>query len=270
VLLMFQSYAEGCGEHCATEGYEPKQGAGERTGESSGVKDTICRTLLMHSDDAGATWSAPREVTREVKRATRATSVATGPGIGIQLAHGPHKGRVIMPFNEGPYDHWRVYAAYSDNGGDSWAIGEVAPNAPKGFGNEVQMFERTDGSIVLNARQHFGASRRTSAVSTDGGATWSPLADVPELPDPQCMGGVLAIDATTVVFTGCDSETRRALGTMWISRDGGRTWPEKTLFEPEGFAYSVPVLLAPGEVGVLYETAGYRTIVLKRVPLPAR
>jgi sialidase-1 len=255
---MFQSYPEGCGEGCVTEGHEAK-----------GEKDTICRTLVMHTDDGGATWSTPREVTREVKRATGATSVATGPGIGIQLANGAHAGRILMPFNEGPYDRWRVYAAYSDDGGDSWKTGAVAPNPPKGFGNEVQMFEREDGTVVLNARQHLGSKRRTSAASADGGATWSRLADVPELPDPQCMGGVLALGGGTVVFTGCDSESRRALGTMWISRDDGRSWPEKVLVEPEGFAYSVPVALGGGEVGVLYEGAGYRRIVLRRVTVPA-
>lgn len=263
VILMFQSYPEGCGEGCVAEGYE-----------STGEKDTICRTLVMHSDDGGATWSAPREVTREVKRAVGATSVATGPGVGIQLANGAHAGRVVMPFNEGPYDRWRVYAAFSDDGGDSWRIGAVAPNPPKGLGNEVQMFERADGAVVLNARQHLGAKRRTAAVSTDGGATWSQLADVPELPDPQCMGGVLGLGGGTVVFTGCDSESRRALGTVWISRDDGRRWPEKVLIEPEGFAYSVPVDLgrvADGrhEIGVLYEGAGYRRIDFVRVRLPA-
>ena len=83
------------------------------------------------------------------------------------------------------------------------------------------------------------------------------------------MGGVLAIDATTVVFTGCDSPSRRALGTMWISRDGGATWPQKVLVEPEGFAYSLPVQLASGEIGVVHETAAYKSIVLRRVSVPA-
>ena len=262
VLLMFQSYPEGCGEGCVTEGY------GTEGDAQKSAKDTICRTLVMHSDDGGATWSAPREVTREVKRATGATSVATGPGIGIQLSRGAHAGRIVMPFNEGPFDRWRVYAADSDDGGDSWRTGAVAPNPEKGFGNEVQMFERADGAVVLNARQHLGSKRRTSAVSTDGGATWSRLADVPELPDPQCMGGVLALADGVVVFTGCDSETRRAKGTMWISRDDGRSWPEKVLVEPEGFAYSVPVALGGGEVGVLYENAGYKRIVFRRVAVP--
>jgi sialidase-1 len=121
---------------------------------------------------------------------------------------------------------------------------------------------------VLNARQHLGAKRRKTATSTDGGATWSVLADVPELLDPTCMGGLLALDGSIVVFTGCDSETRRANGALWISRDAGRTWPEKVVVEREGFAYSVPVALAPDTVGVLYEGAGYKKIVLKRVAVP--
>ena len=263
VLLMFQSYPEGCGEGCVEAGF----GDGAKDAKDAAKADRVCRTMLLCSDDGGATWSAPREVTREVKRATGATSVATGPGVGIQLSHGPRAGRIIMPFNEGPYDRWRVYAAYSDDGGDSWKMGAVAPNQAKGVGNEVQMFERADGTVVLNARQHLGAKRRTAAVSTDGGETFSQLADVPELPDPQCMGGLLALDGATVVFTGCDSETRRAKGTMWISRDGGASWPEKVLIEPEGFAYSVPVALGAGEVGVLYEAAGYKRIVFRRVAI---
>jgi len=124
--------------------------------------------------------------------------------------------------------------------------------------------------VVLNARQHLGPKQRTQAVSRDGGATWSQLSDVRDLPDPQCMAGVLALDGSVVVFTGCDSPSRRALGTLWISRDGGETWPEKLLVEPEGFAYSLPVQLASGEIGVVHETAGYKRIVLKRVKLPAR
>ena len=262
VLLMFQSYPEGCGEGCVTEGY------GSGTPGADGAKDTICRTLVMHSDDGGATWGAPREVTREVKRATRATSVATGPGVGIQLSRGAHAGRILMPFNEGPYDRWRVYAAYSDDGGDSWKLGETAPDDEKGVANEVQMFERADGAVVLNARQHLGPKQRTQAVSNDGGATWSRLVDVPELPDPQCMAGVLALGDRVVVFTGCDSPSRRANGTMWISRDDGASWPEKVLVEPEGFAYSVPIALGGDAVGVLYEGAGYKRIVFRRIALP--
>jgi sialidase-1 len=258
VLLMFQSYPENLGEHHVVEGYGSGDGA-----------DRVCRTLVAHSDDGGESWSAPREVTREVKREKGATSTATGPGIGIQLVRGARKGRVIMPFNEGPFDRWRVYAAYSDDGGDTWRAGEVAPNDEKGLANEVQMFERADGSVMLNARQHLGAKRRKSAVSVDGGATWSTLRDIPDLPDPTCMGGVLALGGGGVVFTGCDSESRRALGTAWFSRDDGASWPVKVLVEQGGFGYSVPVALDARTVGVVYETAGYKRIAMRRVTVPA-
>ncbi len=259
VLLMFQSYPTGCGEACVAEGFD--SGAGP---------DRICRTLVMHSDDAGNTWSHARDVTREVKHSTVATSVATGPGVGIQLRGGAHRGRLIMPFNEGPTGKWRVYAAYSDDGGDSWKAGATARDAAKGTGNEVQVFERDDGAIVMNARSQGGSARRKMAISTDGGATFGDLVDIPQLPDPSCMGGTIVVreQPQIVAFTGCDSESRRVNGTLWISTDGGRTWPQKATIDPDGFAYSAPVALSPTEVGVLYETVGYKRIVFRRIELP--
>ncbi len=58
VILMFQSYPDGCGEGCVIAGHEPAPATDARTG------DRLCRSFVMHSDDAGATWSAPREVPR--------------------------------------------------------------------------------------------------------------------------------------------------------------------------------------------------------------
>ncbi len=80
VLLMFQSYPESL-----------KEASGQiKTGYEG---DDIVKSYLMHSDDEGQTWSALQEVTRQVKRAEKATTIASGPGIGIQLqtrrARGP-------------------------------------------------------------------------------------------------------------------------------------------------------------------------------------
>ena len=47
-----------------------------------------------------------------------------------------------------------------------------------------------------------------------------------------------------------------------------KSWPQKISIEPAGFAYSVPVALSPTEVGVLYETAGYKQIVFTKVSVP--
>jgi sialidase-1 len=244
VLLMFQSYPTGKGE-------------GEVTPGNDG--DDTCRTLLMHSDDRGATWSAPRDVSSAVKRPAPVTSVATGPGIGIELRAGEHRGRVVMPFNEGPQGKWRVYCALSDDGGDTWSMGDVAPDGGGGRANEVQVAERADGSLLLVARQFWGGARRKAAESRDGGRTWSTLRAVPELVDPSCMGGLIAVDAPAgrlLVCTGPASEKSRVDGTAWISADGGATWPRTAPVFAGSFAYSVPVPLGGTRVGVLFERDG--------------
>ena len=241
VLLMFQSYPTGKGEGSVATGFDGPDN---------------CRTLVMHSDDRGETWSPPRDVSRQVKRPAPVTSVATGPGIGIQLVSGSHAGRVVMPFNEGPAGKWRVYAAVSDDGGDEWKLGEPAPEDSAGHGNEVQMAERPDGSLLLVARQFGGGGRRKSAVSTDGGASWSTLRAVPDLVDPSCMGGLVAassIGAPCLVCTGPASTSDRTNGQAWISTDGGSTWPRSLPIYPGSFAYSVPVALSDSRVGILFE-----------------
>ena len=255
-LVMFQSYPTGCGEACVQPGV---------TG------DKICQTLVIHSDDQGATWSAPRDITAGTKRPTVATSVASGPGVGIQLTVGTHAGRILVPFNEGPYGTWRVYAAWSDDGGDTWSFGAPAPDGSPGRGNEVQAVERPDGSILMVSRQFGGGARRKSTVSRDGGATWSPLMTVPALVDPSCMGGLAARTVggrQTIVCSGPGSPTARVDGTLWASFDGGVTWPASVRIADGPFAYSVPVFLDDHRVGVLYEIDRTGTIAFAAVDVP--
>lgn len=235
----------------------------------------VYRTLLVVSDDDGATWSAPRDVTRGTKRETGATTVASGPGIGIQLTRGPHKGRLIVPFNEGPFWKWNNYAAFSDDGGATWNCGGNVPGAMIGERsqlNEVQMVELSDGSVRLNSRQFAGAKVRKTAVSKDGGATWSAIEDAPALRDPSCMASILrySFDDTAgsgrILYSGPDS-AKRDTGTIHLSTDDGATWPVKRVLYPGGFAYSVLTRLADGEVGCLFEADNYQRIVFARFPV---
>ena len=258
VLLMFQSYPTGCGEGCVRPGFDPA---------------TACLTLLTHSDDGGRSWSEPRDLGASVKRGAPVTSVATGPGAGIQLLRGPHAGRLLMPFNQGPPGRWRVYAAWSDDGGDTWSMGDPAEEDGAGHANEVQFAERSDGSVLLVARQFDGGHRRKVAFSEDGGLRWSRLEAAPELVDPSCMGGLVAVHGDRdewIVCTGPSSPTERVDGRAWFSADGGRTWPRSVPVADGFFAYSVPVQLAPDRIGVLHERDAYRRISFVTVQLPAR
>ncbi|MBL8863718.1 MAG: exo-alpha-sialidase [Planctomycetes bacterium] len=256
VLLVHQRYAQGFDEHAAEPGFE-----GPR----------VCRTFLQHSDDDGRTWSAPREITRSVKRA-EATSVASGPGIGIELARGVHAGRVLVPMNQGPFGAWEVYAALSDDGGATWRMGQIAPGGELHRPNEVQFAERDDGSVLLDARGMAGAKRRKLAESHDGGDTWSAVRDVDELVEPRCMGALLRHAASGLLLRcGPRSESRRERGTVWASADGGATWPARVEIVAGSFAYSGLVELDGGGVGVVYEddaVGAIRFLRLEAAALP--
>lgn len=258
VLMMYQRYPHGFHERDVEAGY-----AGDR----------ICRSYVMRSDDEGVTWSEPRDITRSVKRPTGATSIASGPGVGIQLRNGPHAGRIIMPFNEGPWGAWNVYAVYSDDGGVTWQYGETAPEGPPGRPNEVQMVERADGSVLLNARSIGGAKCRKTAVSTDGGQTWTRLSDVEVLIDPECQGTIIRYGAPgnigkdTLLFANPASAEHRVNGTVRLTYDGGETWPVARTVYPGPFAYSCLTMLPDGTIGLLYERDGYERITFARFNL---
>ncbi len=229
-------------------------------------------SFITTSDDNGAMWSKPRDITCEVKHHTGATTIASGPGIGIQLSRGAHAGRLVMPFNQGPPGHWQVYAAFSDDAGATWTTGENAPGATVTNAqnkavcraNEVQMFEMSDGSIRLNARNQSGESRRSTAESRDGGQTWSKLEVVPELIEPACQASVLRV-GNEIYYSGPHDPKRRANGMLFVSRDDGATWKEARTLVPTGFAYSCLVALPDNELGCLYESDGYKTISFLRV-----
>ena len=256
VLLMYQRYAAGFDEHKAEPGLD-----GPR----------ICRTFTQHSDDEGATWSKPLEVTTQVKRSTVVTSTATGPGIGIQLARGKHAGRILMPFNQGPYGKWKVYAAMSDDGGKSWRYGETAPEGAAGYANEVQFVELNDGSVMLNARNQGGGERlRKISISRDGGETWSTTRHDAALIEPVCQASILRHPGhgdparDVFLFSNPATQTGRTNGTIRLSRDEGKTWPVSRVLFPGGFAYSCLASLPDGVVGCLFERDGMKKVSFAR------
>ena len=238
----------------------------------------VYRNLVLTSDDAGMSWAAPQDLTASTKRPSRATTIASGPGMGIQLSRGPHRGRLLIPFNEGPYGRWQNYAVFSDDGGKTWGYGEDVPGAlvPDGKGgersqiNEVQFAELSDGSVRLDSRQFAGAKVRRTAVSRDGGRTWSGVGEMGELADPSCMAGTFRQSFAEgsrpgrLLHSGPDS-TQRARGTIYLSSDDGKSWPVKRVLYEGPFAYSLLTGFADGSLGCLFEADNYQRIVFARI-----
>ncbi|HEU5069611.1 MAG TPA: sialidase family protein [Verrucomicrobiae bacterium] len=267
VIVMYQSYPA---NHSERDGSIKPGLAGP----------DIVRNYVVTSADDGVTWSPPLDVTRTTKTPERVTILASGPGIGIQLTRGPHPGRILIPFNEGPFNQWIVLAVYSDDGGKNWKRGEPAPGCrvPNGKGgeislvNEVQMVELVDGSVMLNSRKWGGKALRKTATSHDGGVTWSKIEEDPALRDPGCMGSIFRYtfpgngNKSRILYSGPDS-SKRENGTVYLSYDEGKTWPVKKVLFPGSFAYSVLTALPDGTLGCLFETDGANRIVFARFTL---
>jgi sialidase-1 len=92
----------------------------------------------MRSQDDGATWSPPVEITSSVK-APDWTWYATGPGIGIQT----RDGRLVVPANhaEARTGIHRSHLIVSDDGGKSWTLGGSSDAGT----NESQVVELPTG-----------------------------------------------------------------------------------------------------------------------------
>jgi len=234
-------------------------------------KDTR-RVFVMSSSDDGTTWSQPREITADVKP-TNWTWYATGPGAGIQMEHGPHVGRLVVPCDhiEAGTKRYFSHVIYSDDHGKSWKLGGSTPQDQV---NECEVVELAGGRLLLNMRNYNRAEKtRQQAVSADGGLTWTDQRHVPELAEPICQASIrrhswpAAGRQGVLLFSNPASNAKRECFTIRASYDEGQTWPVYRLLDPRASAYSCLAVLSDGSVGVLYEAGqknAYETIVFAR------
>ena len=69
-----------------------------------------------------------------------------------------------------------------------------------------------------------------------------------------------------LLHSGPDS-TKRERGTIYLSRDEGKSWPVKRVLYPGPFAYSVLTKFSDGTIGCLFEADSYGRIVFTRFPV---
>ncbi|MFM9961264.1 MAG: exo-alpha-sialidase [Planctomycetaceae bacterium] len=231
------------------------------------------RVLLTHSDDDGVTWSKVRDITDSASKPGWGW-YAMGPGVGIALERGPHRGRLIIPANHrettdrsGPS---ASHIIYSDDHGETWKLGgNVGLHT-----NECQLVETVagDGSeLLINMRNHWArsgkkpelAGRRLISRSRDDGLTWTEPTRDEALVEPTCQASLIRYSwptdsqRSTLLFANPDHPSKRKQMTVRVSHDEGRTWHTSKLIDPGSSGYCCLTRLKDGRVGLLYERDNY-------------
>lgn len=217
---------------------------------------------LAKSTDDGMSWSAPKDITKDTKKPDW-TWYATGPGAGIQIQHGPHTGRLVVPCDhiEAETKHYYSHVIYSDDAGQTWQLGGSTPEHQV---NECEVVELADpqGRLMLNMRNYDRNNRtRQTALSDDGGATWHSQKHDTVLIEPICQASIRRLrwpgagQGGAILFSNPGSQKKREKMTVRVSLDDAKTWPHGKLID-EGFsAYSSLERLNDETAGLMYEGA---------------
>ena len=210
---------------------------------------------VSKSANEGMSWSKPVEITKTTKRPDWGW-YATGPGVGIQLQHGPHAGRLLIPCNHSIQPdrsrpdqfEYGDHVIYSDDHGNTWQLGGTVPALKV---DEAQVVELAGGSVMMNMRSHLGRALRVVSLSQDEGQTWGEIWQDTALIEPDCQASLLAWTERTkdnkglLLFSNPANTKERVNMTVRLSYDEGKTWAASKQIYPGPSAYSCLVVL-PG------------------------
>ncbi len=242
------------------------------------------RVFYLRSNDDGATFSSPVEITHSLTAFRDEYPwrvIATGPGHGIQLRNG----RLLVPvwmsdgsgteFGPDKLGHRpsEVATIYSDDGGTTWACGEIFVHSDGRIINpsETLAVELDDGRVLCNIRSECPQHRRLIAISPDGAGGWSEALFDDGLLEPVCMGSLLRLGSPNpgergvYIFANPDNleneltppgrnlaHDRKRLSVKQSS-DNCATWPLNRVLEEGPSGYSDLAEAPDGGILCIYE-----------------
>lgn len=197
---------------------------------------------------------------------------------GLQLQHGPNKGRLVVTSETFQSTHpvSVTNTIFSDNDGKTWRAGAEMPHPGNlATDGESAIAELHNGSLLITSRHSPGNPPNQNACngsyvcrqfarSDNGGEDWAdtwhlPLADLAVHQVESAMTSV-EIDGGTQLFLGFPMNTTtgdRTNYTIYSSTNGGRQWRWNTAVFPGPSGYSdLTVLGSAGghvQLGVAFQ-----------------
>jgi sialidase-1 len=232
--------------------------------------DTTGQFVLVSSDDDGLTWSAPYNITSQVKNPIWHLYF-NGPGAGVTMENG------TLVFASQYWDESKKPGIphssiiFSEDHGKTWKSGIGA----KSNTTESQVVETTPGTLMLNMRDNRGRFR-SIATTKDMGKSWvEHHTSYEALPDPVSMASLIKARVNVkgkmkdvLFFSNVNSTSARFNTTIKASLDLGESWlPENevSLDLRSTYGYSALTKIDDNTIGILYE--GARDLYFIRVPV---
>jgi len=229
--------------------------------------------VSMHDQVIKPEWEQLQGKNEEAKPASKSRAKQWASGWTQRYGCGPgnamiqlESGRLLVParhredIGNGKLRSF-AHCFFSDDHGASWKLGGNVGRDT----SECQFVELSNGNVRVISRNESSNDspdnlRHLTAISHDGGKTWTNFHRLEELITPRCHGAVERFDAKLLLFSSPAAplrQTEHPYGrynlTVRLSSDDGESWSAGKTIWPHPSSYSDIVVLDDQSIAVVYE-----------------
>ena len=229
--------------------------------------------MMVRSSDDGITWSAPINITRQIKEFDWRMTFQ-GPGRGITMSDGT----LVIPIQHQEGSERNMHGLYPLNSGIAYSTDHGltwhAHNFAHTITSESAVAEIAPGVLLLSMRDETDTHYRRNFITTDLGRTWKEHSSNGTWEDATCEASLLHVNAADnilgqdiLLFSNPNNKAGRSMMSIQASLDGGTTMPYKLLVDAGGsWGYSCLTMVDESTVGILYESSK-GNILFQAIPL---